>query len=301
MLDLDKTKWRPGDALPSWWGNTGSVCGGTVALKRDGVTETWVPVLCKRWCCDVCSYYRHAWLVRNIVEAAVQHRMRWFWTFTLSSRGRDREAAHAEIRRAFKLLAKRLEYERPGLEYIWVCELHESGYPHLHVLWNQWRDVDVVRAHWLDITGDSVQIRAERVAYKRVAHYVAKYVGKEARQRRLNSSAEVGLRCFSKSAGIEFSEFMPRGPGWQVVQMSWAENAAWLRKHALIGEDRGIGIPRIVCMSTGQATWLRAWGEPQTMGPGLSGGARPPPRPPTQSVLAARRRLGLPDRPGGAS
>lgn len=264
-LVLDKSKcpweWR----APAWWGESGSSCGGTVVKKRDGDTETYVPVLCKRWTCDVCSYFRYAWLLRNLSDAILTQGLDRMWTLTLQTHGRSPEKSHRDVRVFWRKLAKRVTSRWGKFEYVWVCETTTKGYAHLHVLVNRYVPQAWLSSEWRDITKDSFIVDCRKADHG-AARYLAKYLGKEARIRRESDGRAIGLHCFGRSQGIVFDDFMPGGKGWEVVKGSWRENAEWLRKNAWILEDRADGVPRIVVSVSAGNVWLRGWGTPPWSG-----------------------------------
>src|ERR1700680_4257839 len=97
-LDFGKNKSR------EWWGLPGSSCGGCVACRDVDGVRTYVPVMCKRWVCDVCGYYRYAWLVRNIAECIESDQLRVMWTLTLSTVGRTPEGSWDDMQAAWRKL-----------------------------------------------------------------------------------------------------------------------------------------------------------------------------------------------------
>jgi hypothetical protein len=253
--------------MPEWWGVAGASCGGTVAQKVDGDVVTYVPVLCKCWSCDVCSYYRYAWLVRNIVGVIDRGDVSVMWTLTLKTGTRTPDESFEDIKAAWIRLRHRLNRERPGLEFVWVVETTKMGYAHMHVLLNRfvahWKMSDM----WKECTGDSMVVRFDKIKSGGAGRYIAKYVGKEARQRRLNGQEVRPYHLFGKSEGVVFEEFMPKGQGWTVVESSWRENAEWCRENAVVLVDEGMGTGKLVVELWNGAPKLRAWGNEERAPP----------------------------------
>jgi hypothetical protein len=232
LLDRGKKKfahWSPGDDMPDDWGRVGSSCGDQVATKWEDGVRTYVPILCKRWCCEVCSYYRHAWLIRNLVEAMHVHGLNKMWTLTLQTSGRTPEESFLDVQAAWGKLHDRLTRLCGHFEYWWVIQTTQRGYAHMHVLVNRFFKWDLVRRLWLACTGDSDVVRVDLLKGYAAASYVARYVGKEARRRVDRGAVLSGRHLFGKSSGIVFDDFMAAGKGWEVLKVSWQENAAYLR------------------------------------------------------------------------
>jgi hypothetical protein len=251
--------WVPGAEMPDWWGVEGASCGGCVAQKVEAEQITYVPVLCKRWSCDVCSFYRHAWLVRNLVAFVESCHFPVMWTLTLKTGTRTCAESFDDVTAAWDKLRKRLKRRYGAFRFVWVVETTQAGYAHLHVLVDGFLDHDVVRAAWRECTGDSDNVRFDAVRSKGVGSYIAKYVGKEVRQRRVNGVLVANRHLFGKSADVHFDSFTGEGDGWEVLSVSWRENAAWLRQNAVILLDSKWGPGRFVAKSVGATVFLQAW------------------------------------------
>lgn len=71
--------------------------------------------------------------------------------------------------------------ELPDLQYAWTIEPHESGYPHLHVIFNTaWVDYNWIRAQWSRITGCRIRWMVVKPVWSKdgVCRYLAKYIAK---------------------------------------------------------------------------------------------------------------------------
>jgi hypothetical protein len=266
-LDLGKTNvgsaWAPGDEMPAWWGQDNAVCGVKAAVKYEDGRATWVPVLCKRWTCDVCGFYRKAWLIRNIVKAMNELELDRFWTLTLNTSGRTADESFDDLQEAWGKLHDRMTRTFGRVEYVWVVEPTRAGYAHMHLLVNRYIPQAWMSVNWLKVTGDSRIVHVERLTGRRAAAYLAKYVSKEA-TRRLASAGLKRRRLFGRSKGVKFDSFMPGGKGWTVVMQSWKDNADWLRRHCYVEVDTMLPTPRIVVVSAGRTEYLRTWGTLQS-------------------------------------
>jgi hypothetical protein len=262
------SEWVPGAEIPDWWGQSGASCGGLVAQKVDGDTVTYVPVLCKQWVCDVCSFYRQAWLTRNLVAFAEAARFPVMWTLTLKTGTRTRDESFLEIKAAWSKLRMRLGRKYGSLSFVWVVETTQAGYAHLHVIVDGYLYQPFVQAAWLAVTGDSMQVRFDKPRSRgRVARYIAKYVGKEVRERRWQGGAISGYHLFGKSQDVKFDAFTGEGDGWTVLAESWRENAEWVRRNCIVLQDAKWGPGRLVVRSEAGIAKLKAWEGPRALPP----------------------------------
>jgi hypothetical protein len=81
------------------------------------------------------------------------------------------------IKEFFRLIRKR--YKK--VEYFWIVELTKNGYPHIHLIINQFLFWKVVRAIWYQVTGSKI-IDIRSIPAGNLAGYVCKYVAKQEKQ-----------------------------------------------------------------------------------------------------------------------
>jgi hypothetical protein len=227
----------------------------------------------------VCSYYRHAWLTRNVVAFVEAAAMPVMWTLTLRTGSRSSVESFGEIKAAWVKLRKRMGRRFRDRPFVWVVETTEAGYAHLHVIIDGYWDWGFVSRAWHEVTGDSMVVRFDRIRSAGGAgRYIAKYVGKEVRGRRLSGHDVRSYHLFGKSAGVHFDSFTHEGEGWTVLEQSWRDNAAWLRQNAVVVSDSRWGTGRIVVKAAGRTPVLRKWEEAPLQGfEEHMGGAKEPP------------------------
>jgi hypothetical protein len=196
-----------------------------------------------------------------MVQAIKEHGLTRMATFTLATGDCTADESFERIQKAWNRCRLKLGRKGKKLEYVWVVETTERGYAHLHMFLNRFVPKTLLAQAWRESGGGRNGTRIEALRSIRAPYYVAKYVGKEVRMRRGLGMPAYGRHLYGTSRGIKFSSFMPKGAGWQVVAMSWRENAAWLVRNAAILEGGGPGSMRIVCRSWNGSEWLRAWGE----------------------------------------
>lgn len=153
-------------------------CADWALVKHRSHEITVSPLLCKCWTCDTCRPIRAARLVR---EAQSGKPTRFI---TLTSRRTPGACPHRAARAlviAWRTI--RLEYlkrhGRRSLAFLAVFEATKQGWPHLHI---------VVRSKWIDqrwlsdrmnsLTGSPVVDVRKVTGVRKVAAYVAKYIGK---------------------------------------------------------------------------------------------------------------------------
>lgn len=81
------------------------------------------------------------------------------------------------IKEFFRLLRKKIGH----IEYFWVIELTQAGYPHCHLILDRYVHWRVIRAIWYKVSKSYItDIRA--IPAGNIAHYVTKYVTKQSKQ-----------------------------------------------------------------------------------------------------------------------
>jgi len=103
-----------------------------------------------------------------------------FCTLTYHTEKWSRESAAMLIPEHLKEFFRRLRKRVKNLQYFWVIELTKLGYPHIHLIFNQFIHHKVIRAIWYAITRSYItDIR--KVPGNNVAAYVTKYLTKQAK------------------------------------------------------------------------------------------------------------------------
>lgn len=136
------------------------------------------PIKCRSWLCPNCAEWRQKCLMSQCINGKPNR----FITITCrAGQFGTKEGNAAAIVRAWRIIVQRWRRKRPWhrCQFIAVFEPHESGWPHLHVLW---------RGHWLDqewLSEQTTELLNSPVAHvslikgrKSAAFYVAKYFSK---------------------------------------------------------------------------------------------------------------------------
>jgi len=150
--------------------------GAILIIRNDGSEVVIVPTRCKMWTCPYCGpKLRDAWAERIAVA-----RPKRFLTLTCDpSRFGNPPAAYDAMKAALPKLVALLRKSIGPFEYCAVWELHQSGWPHLHLAQ---RGVYIpqkfLRLAWTNLgIGSVVDIRAIHTI-RGAARYVSKYITK---------------------------------------------------------------------------------------------------------------------------
>ena len=136
------------------------------------------PVKCKRWECPNCV----EWRSRCLMARGLEGKPNRFITFTCR-RGQypdEVSAARAMVAawRTIVLRWRRLQ-KWHKCEYLAVFEPHQSGWPHMHILWKgHWIDQEWLSQQGLALLNSPVQHVFKVTDAKSAAAYVTKYFSK---------------------------------------------------------------------------------------------------------------------------
>jgi len=150
--------------------------GAIVLTMADSNVVVIVPTRCKHWACPTCGPILARYWSERISKAMPER----FITLTADrARWPTPEAAYTAMKKALPKLVRYLRSRGIEFEYVAVWELHESGWPHLHLCQKgSFVPQKLLSRAWdfLDI-GPIVDIRTV-VTKRGVAAYVAKYMAK---------------------------------------------------------------------------------------------------------------------------
>lgn len=157
-------------------------CGSYTLVKWTRDTFSAHTLRCKCWNCRHCQPMRAAWLVRD----AAKGKPSVFLTLTCNPERGNSSNHRARMlviawRQVLRKLRRVKRYKR--LQYFVVMEKTKAGEPHLHILLRS----PFINQRWLsdqmrDLIGAPI-VYIEKIKSKRkIANYVAKYVGKAPHQ-----------------------------------------------------------------------------------------------------------------------
>ncbi len=132
---------------------------------------------CNRWSCPGCGPLRTRQLCRRLATATPNR----FITLTCGSPGnRTPREVWDDTRRQVPELIRRIRRELGPTEYARVLEVHQSGYPHFHLLVRgPFIEQDTLSRWWCELT-DAYIVDIRRVRpHDNVASYIGKYLTKQ--------------------------------------------------------------------------------------------------------------------------
>lgn len=137
------------------------------------------PHLCQSNYCSVCRPRNLVKLRKMLYESLKHHRWRLI-TLTFPDHSQDVLEQLKNLYRQFKRFIQRVRRIYPDLAFVRTIEIHQSGYPHIHMIVDSYIPVSFVQKHWHDVGGGFVSIRnkkrGERTSYvythKDAAHYL---------------------------------------------------------------------------------------------------------------------------------
>ena len=165
----------------------------------DGETS---PFRCGSWECYCCGYRMRQNLVEEIGRVTSERpELTRLLTLTLDPElaPDDQERQHFYITERWNALRTAISREIGDFSFIWVREEQESGLPHLHILVSRFLPQGWLSSRWEELGGGEVVDIRHIDHLDRAAHYVGKYLTKDALSglpdgiRRYGSSQDISL------------------------------------------------------------------------------------------------------------
>jgi len=182
--------------------------------------ETIIPLRCRCWHCEECAPIRKAQLV------AEAHAGKPNVFITLTSRyikGGSPDAAARRMARAWQRIRAEFlrKHGRNSLPFLAVFEKTKQGWPHIHIIGRcKWIDQAWLSRRMDQLTGSPITWVKRPSGVKRVAYYIAKYIGKD-------PSRFEGTKRYWKSQDYvdptraTWNSFIPLGDSWMIVREYW--------------------------------------------------------------------------------
>lgn len=165
-----------------------------------------------RKCTRCMDNRRKLWTARAKLEIRAAPRT-WFITFTvnphnrflfsLKAGSRDYMETHGIISKELTKYFKRLRKKGAQFRFVLVAEAHKDGYPHFHALLHEC-DAPITKSR-LQAEWPYGFTTAKLVKDDSAAHYVAKYLAKDARTR-IRASLHYGLYVHDQFADLLLSQ-----------------------------------------------------------------------------------------------
>jgi len=145
-----------------------------------------------------------------------------FCTLTFSQKLYNRTDAFSFLKSYIHKFIKRLRKRVKTLQYYWVIELHKNGYPHIHIIFNQYVHWKVIRAIWWVVSRSRItDIR--KIPGNNAGNYISKYVSKTNKhdQRQFEVIFKHVDRLFGYSQGFFVaSESIQDIKKWYLISLS---------------------------------------------------------------------------------
>jgi len=191
------------------------------------------PASCNTYACDVCGPRRARRLGKAIAEwirSSCVGGAR-FWTFTMTSRASATPAQHREaLQQAWHVFWKELRRcpalskTQRDVQYVAIRECHQSGYVHIHALFDRYVPRALVQPLWDGICAAILGLHGQPAGFvwaehvpkgaRSVVRYVTKYVTKGARNFR---ALFVRCRCWSRSGKVVLNLKRKPACNWRFV------------------------------------------------------------------------------------
>jgi hypothetical protein len=146
--------------------------------------------LCHSNYCNYCRSFNLRKLRQSLYQSL--HHKQWrLVTLTYPDHSLDKLQTLTNIAKQFKRFIQRLRRRYPHLAFVRTIELHESDFPHIHLIIDRYVPKALIAKHWHDLGGGIVDIHAtakcevcgargkcehnphpQRLSYKKAADYL---------------------------------------------------------------------------------------------------------------------------------
>lgn len=154
-------------------------CGEQSILATSHFGQVAAPVKCKRWGCPNCADWKQRCLMAQAMEGKPNRHI--VFTCRRGQYTGPLETARAMVA-AWRTIVQRWRRLRPyhRCEYMCVFEPHQSGWPHMHILWKgHWIDQKWLAEQATELLNSPNQTVNKIADAKAAAAYVSKYFSKE--------------------------------------------------------------------------------------------------------------------------
>ena len=144
------------------------------------------PHMCKSNYCDNCRK-RNLLKLRKSLFKTMYHRRWRLVTLTFPDHSADVLTTLRSLYRNFKKFIQRVRRKYPGISFIRTIEVHQSGFPHIHLVVDSFIPIAFLQKHWHDLGGGWVDItsgnKQSRVKRPANAKQAARYLTEELEKR----------------------------------------------------------------------------------------------------------------------
>lgn len=119
------------------------------------------PHLCKSNYCETCRPRNLLKIRKALIESLRKDRWRLV-TLTFPDHSADVLQTLTALYRQFKKFVQRIRRVYPDVKFIRTIEIHQSGFPHIHMIVSRYIPAGFLSKHWHDVGGGIVDIRVNR-------------------------------------------------------------------------------------------------------------------------------------------
>lgn len=211
------------------------------------------PSTCKSNYCPDCRQKNLRALRRRLYDGIKAHRWRLV-TLTFPQDESNRTEILRTLRRTFQRFLKRIKRQYSKFSFVRTLEIHQSGYPHIHMIVNRYIPIAFLQVHWKEVGGGFVDIRARKqcrickrpypcehgnkpkyLGYREAAHYLTEEMEKVRQDpHQLGFELwETGIRTFASSRDLKINE--SKSP-WKFERIVRSAEEAWTEYETLVQE-----------------------------------------------------------------
>ena len=216
--------------------NTVASCGTKFLILSNKVSLTpeymVVPSGCKSNYCERCRK-QNLRILRHRLLSGMKHHSWRLVTLTFEQAGKTPEQLLRSLRATFNRFSKRLKRKYPKVIFIRTIEIHQTGFPHIHLVIDRYIPAAWIQKNWKDVGGGITDIRARKVTpngtkkftHKDAACYLTEEIEKQSQDpHRLGAVFwKSGLRTVGTSRNFKLRDrFTP----WEFYRMSRDRNTA---------------------------------------------------------------------------
>lgn len=147
---------------------------------------------CNSWTCPRCNILKALRVKYQIKETAILNDLGYFLTLTLDPKkipieyySETRNDTHKYITKIFNTFVldiKRKTSSKEKLKYTWIMEFQKNGRAHMHILLNNYIDINLIRKIWVRVGGGHIMDIQPAKTLEGLSRYLSDYVVKGLKQ-----------------------------------------------------------------------------------------------------------------------
>lgn len=175
---------------------------------------------CNSWDCEPCRK-KKASVLRSRIDSGINGQNWKLLTLTIDPKRTTLPESLNTLSHLWDQFSKRLRRRFKDLKYIRVVEFNKSGYPHLHLIIDQYIYKPWIIANWSDLGGGTI-VDIQQIKGKNVGRYVSGYLSHKEKKHHEHDHQfyDYGLRRFN------FSRNFPIKP-WEKRTVVFCNGIDW--------------------------------------------------------------------------